>query len=142
MCGMDNSSAGCAKVGYIETHRLQRPAGRAIAAAKATPYILMRIDKEGDAMFPCFLRDLVDIVKIVLVIKTRPRMFNRLPGDEQAHKGEAPRAQAREMLVRLAQRKRSPHKRDAPVIEEVLTNIRCAIRRKGNLAAPSQIDAA
>src|SRR5579859_1001756 len=140
--GMDDSSARCAKMGHVKAHRFQSPSGRAIAARKATPHVLVRVNEEGDAVFSSFLSNLVDILKILLVIDARPGVFDSFPGDKQAQKGEAPRAQAREMLIRFAQGKRSPHKGDAPVVEEAFANKGRAIRRKGDLAASSQVDAA
>jgi hypothetical protein len=63
----------------------------------------MGIDQDGDAVFRRFLNNRADIVEILEVVYVWAGVFNRFPGNEQAHERHAPFAEAREVLVRVLQ---------------------------------------
>ena len=84
----------------------------------------MGIDEQSDVVLPRFLDHLHEIIEIRFIVLARPRVLDRLPRDEEAHEGQAPFTQAREVLVGLLDREGPPDEGDMAMIEEALAHAR------------------
>ena len=136
---VDDRRARLVKVRHVEAHGLQGPARRAVAARKAAPDVLVRVDEQLQAVLAGLDRDRTHVVEVLLVVQAGPRVLDRLPGHQEAQEGEAPAAQPPEVLVCLCKRKGPAHEGDGAVVEEALGQVRGAVRPGRNLAAAAQV---
>ena len=137
---MHNRRAGLVQVGQVEAHRLERPAGCAVAAREARPDVLVRVNKEAQPVPAGFLDDGTHVVEVGLVVAVGATVFDGFPGDEEAQEGEAPARQAIEVLVGLGEREGTAGEGDGAMVEEAIADVGGAIRREGDFAAPTEVD--
>ena len=132
-------AASCVEV---ESHRLERPARRAVAAREAAPHVLVRIDEEVEAVAAGALDDGADVVEIRLVVAAGPGVLDRLPGDHAAAGRSGPRRAGGRSARRPppagtgARRRRRRGGRRSP------RAVGRAVRPGRHLAAAAQIDPA
>jgi len=100
------------------------------------------VDEYVDAMGGGALDNGAQVAQIGFVVAAGAGMLHGFPGHEQTLEGQSPGAQAREMLVRLLERKGSAHKRRRAMVQKAGGEVRGPVRRIRHLAAAGEIDAA
>ncbi len=140
--GMQEGRARGVQVAQVKSNGFQRPCRGPVAAAEATPDVLMRIDQHEEAVLACLADNRFQVVEILGVVAPRAGVLNRLPGDEQAQEVEPPAAQTTEVLVGLLQGKWPADEGHAARIGEALAAMRRSVGRARHFAAAREVDAA
>ncbi|KAI6768076.1 hypothetical protein HG530_006085 [Fusarium avenaceum] len=140
--GMPNTfPKASARVGEsldIQSRDLKRPAWRTATSTVATPDILMGAHKALDTVLRHQLDQLAQVRNVlhIQILRRRTRMGERLPGDEESHKGGTPRLKTSKMQRRIFKWERSPYESDdAVVLVEAVVKVGQAVWRSGQFRA-------
>mmetsp|Transcript_19419 Transcript_19419/g.33013 ORF Transcript_19419/g.33013 Transcript_19419/m.33013 type:complete len:371 (+) Transcript_19419:503-1615(+) len=113
-------AAGGVHLGHVEAGDLEGPAGRSVAAAEAGPRVHVRVDEDGDAVRRRLAHDREQVGQVLLVVLARPLVLDCLPRDEEPDEGEAPEAEAREVLVGAVEWEGPAHEGHVAVVVEAV----------------------
>ena len=90
------------KAGKVQPDSFKRPARGAVTAAHTRPHVLVKINKNIQAILASKAADSLQMVQVGRVVLPGARMLHGLPGREQAQTIKAPGLDAAEMLVGIA----------------------------------------
>ena len=125
---MQQGSAGLLESLKIQADCFQGPGGGAIAAGKATPDILMRVDEEGNVVFQRLFQQRFQVVEVGVIVAARSGVLNGFPGHEQAQEVQPPMLEAAEVLIGFFQREGATDKRDVAPFGEAFGQVGVAGR--------------
>ena len=136
------SGIGSMKAREVQPSCFERPARRAIAARHSAPYILVKIDKDVQAMPASAAADLGKIIEIGFVIRPRRGVSDCFPRRQQPQAVEAPVRDPGKVAIDLGQRRWPPDEADIAVVGKIGRPPGLAIGREWHLAVTAQVDAA
>ncbi len=139
---MQEGRAAFGQVRQVKAHGLQGPARRAIAAGEAAPHVLVKVNKDLDAVVGGPAHHLVQVVQVRLIVAAGAGVLHGLPGGEEAQEGEAPGAEPGIVLGGLVQGEGPADEGDVAVVVHAFGDVSGAVGGIGHFGTAAQIRAA